>query len=79
MKQKIGIIKNVLNMKQVQIENSSSINAIKLRQDIKIQYQVLFSRTLKKIFSLISILESTHQKKKVLMIKKMKMKITLTN
>ena len=79
MKQKIGIIKNVLNMKQVQIENSSSINAIKLRQDIKMQYQVLFSRTLKKIFSLISILESTHQKKKVLMIKKMKMKITLTN
>ena len=79
MKQKIDIIKNVLNMKQVQIENSSSINAIKLRQDIKIQYQVLFSRTLKKIFSLISILESTHQKKKVLMIKKMKMKITLTN
>ena len=79
MKQKIDIIKNVLNMKQVQIENSSSINAIKLRQDIKMQYQVLFSRTLKKIFSLISILESTHQKKKVLMIKKMKMKITLTN
>ena len=35
MKQKIDIIKNVLNMKQVQIENSSSINAIKLRQDIK--------------------------------------------
>ena len=35
MKQKNDIIKNVLNMKKVQIENSSSINAIKLRQDIK--------------------------------------------
>ena len=35
MKQKNDIIKNVLNIKQVQIENSSSINAIKLRQDIK--------------------------------------------
>ena len=35
MMQKNDIIKNVLNIKQVQIENSSSINAIKLRQDIK--------------------------------------------
>ena len=35
MKQKNDVIKNVLNMKKVQIENSSSINAIKLRQDIK--------------------------------------------
>ena len=35
MKQKNDIIKIVLNMKKVQIENSSSINAIKLRQDIK--------------------------------------------
>ena len=35
MKQNNDIIKNVLNMKKVQIENSSSINAIKLRQDIK--------------------------------------------
>ena len=35
MKQKNDIIENVLKMKQVQIENSSSINAIKLRQDIK--------------------------------------------
>ena len=35
MKQKNGIIKNVLHMKQVQIENSSSTNAIKIRQDMK--------------------------------------------
>ena len=35
MKQKNVIIKNVLNMKQVRIENCSSVNAIKLRQDIK--------------------------------------------
>ena len=35
MKHKNVIIKNVLNMKQAQIENCSSINAIKLRQDIK--------------------------------------------
>ena len=35
MKHKNDIIKNVLNMKKVQIETSSSINAIKLRQDIK--------------------------------------------
>ena len=35
MKQKNDIIKIVLNMKKVQIENSSSINAIKSRQDIK--------------------------------------------
>ena len=35
MKQKNDIIKNVLHMKQVQIENSSSTNAIKIRQDMK--------------------------------------------
>ena len=35
MKQKNVIIKNVLNMKQVQIKYCSSLNAIKLRQDIK--------------------------------------------
>ena len=33
MKQKNVIIKNVLNMKQVQIENCSSVNAVKLRHD----------------------------------------------
>ena len=49
-------------MKQVQIENCTSINAIKLRQDIKMQQQVLFSRTLKKTFPLILILMSTHQR-----------------
>ena len=65
MKQKNDIIKNVLNIKQVQIENSSSINAIKLRQDIKkMQHQVLFSRTLKKKFPPILILMLTHQRKK---------------
>ena len=35
MKQKNDITKNVLHMKQVQIENSSSTNAIKIRQDMK--------------------------------------------
>ena len=35
MKHKNVIIKNVLNMKQAQIENCSSINVIKLRQDMK--------------------------------------------
>ena len=35
MKQKNHNIKNVLHMKQVQIENSSSTNAIKIRQDMK--------------------------------------------
>ena len=35
-------------MKQLQIENYSSINTIKLRQDVKkMQHQVLFSRALK--------------------------------
>ena len=35
MKQKNDIIKNVLHMEQVQIENSSSTNAINIRQDMK--------------------------------------------
>ena len=35
MKKKNDITKNVLHMKQVQIENSSSTNAIKIRQDMK--------------------------------------------
>ena len=65
-------------MKQMQIENCSSINAIKLRQDTKMHNQVLFSRTLKKTFPMISILMSTHQRKKVLMIKKMRIQIAST-
>ena len=35
MKQKNDIIESALNMKQMQVENSSSINAIKLWQDVK--------------------------------------------
>ena len=65
-------------MKQMQIENFSSRNAIKLRQDTKMHNQVLFSRTLKKTFPVISILMSTHQRKKVLMIKKMRIQIAST-
>ena len=64
MKQKIDIIKNALNMKQVQIENSSSINAIKLRQDIKNAISSsVFENIKEKIFTDFDIKVDTPKKK----------------
>ena len=78
MKQKNDIIKNVLNMKQVQIENRSSINAITLQQDMKnATSSSVFENIEENISTDFDINVGTPKKERIK--KKMRIKITLTN
>ena len=79
MKQKSVIIKNVLNMKQVQIENCSSVNAIKLRQNIKNATASSVFENIKENISTDFDINVDKPKKKSLNDQKMGIKITLTN
>ena len=66
-------------MKQVQIENCSSVNAIKLQQDIKNATASSVFENIKENISTDFDIDVETPKKKSFNNKKMKIKITLTN